>query len=159
MSKLYLTVFSVIFLILSFFEIIVFDEELLLALCFICFMFFAYGYLNETVHSIFSDRCVKIEADLLSAFDDKINQKQKNTSKLIDDKTLSSKLLLLNVLETSKITMLFENTWLKSSSFLLGFASNALKDISLIDSFVKSQKQLVKLERIAYMFLYNTQVK
>jgi hypothetical protein len=67
--------------------------------------------------------------------------------------------LLLNVLETSKITMLFENTWLKSSSFLLGFASNALKDISLIDSFVKSQKQLVKLERIAYMFLYNTQVK
>ena len=55
--------------------------------------------------------------------------------------------------------MLVENTWLKSSSVRLGFASNALKDISLIDSFVKRQKQLVKLERIAYMFLYNTQVK
>ena len=159
MSKLYLTVFSVIFLILSFFEIIVFDEELLLAMCFICFIFFAYSYLNQSVDSIFSDRKAKIELDLLVAFDEKITQKQKYTDKLVLDKILIKKIQLITILGATKIDILFENTLIKYSSFLLSFTSNILKDVTATDTFIKSQKQQVKLERIFYMFLYKTQIK
>jgi hypothetical protein len=154
-----LTVFSVIFLILSFFEIIVFDEELLLAMCFICFIFFAYSYLNQSVDSIFSDRKAKIELDLLVAFDEKITQKQKYTDKLVLDKILLKKIQLISMLGATKIDLLFENTLIKYSSFLLSFTSNILKDVTATDTFIKSQKQQVKLERIFYMFLYKTQIK
>ena len=154
-----MTVFSVIFLILSFFEIIVFDEELLLAMCFICFIFFAYSYLNQSVDSIFSDRKAKIELDLLVAFDEKITQKQKYTDKLVLDKILIKKIQLITILGATKIDILFENTLIKYSSFLLSFTSNILKDVTATDTFIKSQKQQVKLERIFYMFLYKTQIK
>ena len=66
--------------------------------------------LSLLIWDIIEDSISSNTPEFLAVIDDKINQKQKNTSKLIDDKTLSSKLLLLNVLETSKITMLFENT-------------------------------------------------
>ena len=37
-------------------ELVVFNEEIALALCFIFFIFFAYGYLNKVVFSIFASR-------------------------------------------------------------------------------------------------------
>lgn len=155
---MYLTIFSSVFLALSFLEIIVFDEELLLAMCFICFMFFAYSYLNQSVDSIFNDRKAKIEIDLLVAFDEKIAQNQKYADKLTLDKVLLSKIQLINVLNNIKINLLFENTSLKYSAFLTGFASNILKDVAVMKTFVKNKKKQVKLERIFYMFLYKTQI-
>ena len=79
------------------FEIIVFNEESLLAFCFISFVFFSYNYLKETVYSFFYDFALKIELDLFSSFNAKhalILAKLKNTAILLNFHSL---LLLLEI--------------------------------------------------------------
>ena len=58
-------ILALIILIFSFTEILVFNEEVLLALCFIAFVFFAYSKLNNTISSFFKDNALKLENELL----------------------------------------------------------------------------------------------
>jgi len=52
----------------SFFEIIVFDAEILLTLCFLSFLFYCFNTLSDSVFSSFEDRASKFEQDLLVSF-------------------------------------------------------------------------------------------
>lgn len=61
-------IIAALILFFSFLEIIVFNEEVLLALCFVIFVFSAYNYLNVTFFDIFSDRAKKIEEDTFENF-------------------------------------------------------------------------------------------
>jgi hypothetical protein len=54
--------------ILSFFDFIVFNEEILLALCFLSFLFYCFNTLSESVFSSFESRALKFEQDLLLSF-------------------------------------------------------------------------------------------
>jgi hypothetical protein len=72
----------------SFSELLIFNEEVLLALCFISFVFFAYSYLNETIAAIFADRANKFETDIIAAFEAKYNSITLHASDLSITKTL-----------------------------------------------------------------------
>jgi hypothetical protein len=62
-------VFSLFFFVLfSFFDIIVFNEEILLTLCFLSFLFYCFNTLSESVASSFEARAAKFEDDLLGSF-------------------------------------------------------------------------------------------
>jgi hypothetical protein len=50
-------------------EILVFNEEVLLALCFICFIYFIYSISNESIASDFEQQTKKLTYDLLLALD------------------------------------------------------------------------------------------
>jgi len=52
----------------SFFEIIVFNEEILLTLCFLCFLFYLFNNVADSVFDSFEQRASKFEADLLESF-------------------------------------------------------------------------------------------
>jgi len=54
---------------LSFFDFIIFNEEILLALCFLSFLFYCFNTLSESVFSSFESRAAKFEEDLLASFD------------------------------------------------------------------------------------------
>jgi hypothetical protein len=54
---------------LSFLDFIVFNEEILLALCFISFLFYCFNTLSDTIFQGFESRAAKFEQDLLSSFD------------------------------------------------------------------------------------------
>ena len=59
MSNIGLIIISVIFILSSLsekIEFIVYNEEVLLALCFVLFVFFIYGYLNESVYNDFQKK-------------------------------------------------------------------------------------------------------
>ena len=58
--------FLVIFL--SFTEFLVFNEEILLVLCFVSFLFFLYSFAANTVSAFFKGRSESIEASFLSGF-------------------------------------------------------------------------------------------
>jgi hypothetical protein len=60
--------FLFIFAILCFIEFIVFNEEILLALCFFSFVFFCFNTLSDSVYESFEDRAVKFKSDLLSSY-------------------------------------------------------------------------------------------
>jgi hypothetical protein len=57
-----------IFSILCFFEIIVFNEEILLTICFLSFIFFCFNTLSQSVLDSFISRGAKFESDLLASF-------------------------------------------------------------------------------------------
>jgi hypothetical protein len=54
---------------LSFFDFIIFNEEILLALCFLSFLFYCFNTLSESIFSSFESRAAKFEQDLLASFD------------------------------------------------------------------------------------------
>jgi hypothetical protein len=54
--------------ILCVFEIIVFNEEILLALCFFSFIFFSFNALGDSVFETFNSRASKFEEELLVSF-------------------------------------------------------------------------------------------
>jgi hypothetical protein len=53
---------------LSFFDFIIFNEEILLTLCFLSFLFYCFNTLSESVFSSFESRAAKFEEDLLLSF-------------------------------------------------------------------------------------------
>ena len=68
MFDIFFLVFLFLFSVLSFFEVLIFNEEALLALCFFSFLFFIFNSMNDTIFSIFQSRAAKFEVDLLSSF-------------------------------------------------------------------------------------------
>ncbi len=56
------------FCLLSFFDFIVFNEEILLALCFLSFLFYCFNTLSDSIFSTFEARAAKFEEDLLITF-------------------------------------------------------------------------------------------
>jgi len=68
MGNIVLLLLSIIILLSSFekVEIIVHNEEVLLALCFISFIFFAYSYLSDSVYEDFQKKVETLEGQLFS---------------------------------------------------------------------------------------------
>jgi len=63
-------IFALFFLSLfSVFEIVVFNEEILLAFCFFSFIFYCFNTLSDSLFQSFESRAVKFEQDLLISFD------------------------------------------------------------------------------------------
>ena len=60
--------FLLFFSLLCFVEFIVFNEEILLALCFFSFIFFSFNTLSVSVFESFESRAAKFESDLLLSF-------------------------------------------------------------------------------------------
>ena len=57
-----------LFSVLCFFEIVVFNEEILLALCFFSFIFFSFNSMGDSIFDTFQSRAAKFEEDLLISF-------------------------------------------------------------------------------------------
>lgn len=53
---------------LSFFDIIIFNEEILLTLCFLSFLFYCFNTLGGSIFLSFEARASKFEEDLLFSF-------------------------------------------------------------------------------------------
>jgi hypothetical protein len=98
MPSIFFLLLSALILLVSFLELLVFNEEVLLALCFIAFVFFAYSFLGQTVFSIFDDRSKKFETDLLHAFKIKLEGIHTFFNVLLIMRGFSSKLTVLEVL-------------------------------------------------------------
>jgi hypothetical protein len=57
-----------LYILLCAFEFVVFNEEILLTVCFLSFVFFSFNTMSDTVLDIFNSRGAKFEADLLVSF-------------------------------------------------------------------------------------------
>ena len=52
----------------SAFDFIVYNEEVLLTICFLSFIFYSFNTTSASVQSMFEDRAAKFEQDLLQSF-------------------------------------------------------------------------------------------
>lgn len=135
MPNLFLVALAFLTLVFSFLEIIVFNEEVLLALCFIAFVFFAYSSLNATVFDIFDDRAKKFEADLLLAFETKFEGSVSYFKELLFIKGVTNKLAVFEVLTNGYVDAIASSL----NKRLLADSSTAL-NIKLNEIFVFEQK-------------------
>jgi len=68
MFDIYFVIFILLFSFLCLIEFIVFNEEILLALCFLSFIFFCLNTLSDSVYDNFASRASKFESDLLISY-------------------------------------------------------------------------------------------
>jgi hypothetical protein len=69
MFDIYFLVSLFFFALFCFFEIIVFNEEILLALCFFSFIFFCFNSIGSSVFESFQSRASKFEEELLVSYE------------------------------------------------------------------------------------------
>merc|ERR1712224_267187 len=117
--------------IFSFTEILVFNEEVLLALCFIAFVFFAYSKLNNTISSFFKDNALKLENELLYS----LVLKLQNSN------------LLLESLALFSISSFINNFFSNFINISLSKIHNSFKDISLLNenSIISTQRKKLRI--------------
>jgi hypothetical protein len=142
MPHILIIVLALLILISSFLEIIVFNEEVLLALCFIAFVFFAYTYLNNTFFAIFEDHANKIETDLLLAFKTKFDVSVVYFQELLFVKGFSKNLEVLEALTEKYI-----NNIVVALNIKLLADSSTILAVKLNEIFVFEQKIFILAQK------------
>jgi len=66
-------VFPLLIILFSFLEVLVFNEEVLLALCFLSFVFYAYCSIGSSVEDTFKDQTTSVETKFLFVFGNEFN--------------------------------------------------------------------------------------
>lgn len=155
MNRIHLIILSLLIIVLSILEIIVFDEEVLLAFCFISFIFFAYSYLNQTVTSIFEDRANKFETDLLVALQYKYDQKVILSTKLGLDSLISDKISSFELIEIDQFSSITSDTTRNFLQFYTNYAMSLFVDITTVTSKLVSKLQNAKLDSVFYPLIYS----
>lgn len=68
MFEIYYIIFVFFFSVFCFFELIIFNEEILLTLCFLCFLFFIFNSIGNSIFDNLKNHASKIENDLFISF-------------------------------------------------------------------------------------------
>jgi hypothetical protein len=156
MFDIYFVVFLFIFSLLCFVEFIVFNEEILLALCFFSFIFFSFNTLSGSIHESFESRAAKFEADLLVSFNvnkQTLTQKFNNffLSRGFNTKfkiLLSSILIFLSHVKNYSI--------FKLSSNVLNSSFAKLNELLLLDTKLITAFQKGCITNLLYPLIFKT---
>jgi hypothetical protein len=114
--------FLLFFSILCFIEFIVFNEEILLALCFFSFVFFCFNSLSDSVYESFEARAAKIEADLLLSYASRHQTSVKAFENFLSFRGHTARYQMLNLAIISLFT--------RSNKFALVDATSKFKTFS-----------------------------
>jgi hypothetical protein len=104
------------FCLCSVFDIIVYNEEILLTLCFLSFLFYCFNVLSESIASSFDSRASKFEQDLLTTFDNKKSMliMDFNSNLKLENYTDKFSILmagLINYFSDCKTNLQYKPTW------------------------------------------------
>jgi len=105
------------FCLFSFFDIIIFNEEILLTLCFLSFLFYCFNTLSDSIAISFETRALKFEQELLLTFagsNDALTTEFNTNNRLQTTFLTSSIVISLFFHSVSGVLMFFES----ASSFL-----------------------------------------
>jgi hypothetical protein len=156
MFDMYLGIFVLVYIILGATEFLVFNEEMLLALCFFSFIFFAFNTLSDSVAESFTSRAAKFESDLLvsyestktqfvAQFDFYFSRRQFLTT----FKSLFSFLLLFLNYSKSSISLSF-------SLFFSDLASSKLIELSTVNTALVSAFHKNTVSFMIYPLIFQT---
>ena len=140
-------------------ELFVHNEEVLLTLCFIGFIFFAYSYLSDNFVEDFQKKIEGLEDQLFSVISLKFNATLSSFDELFLFKSLETKLVIIENLVNSRLFsyfFLFQCQALKDSIFSL--TTSKLMDILRAEASIVEQtnKQTMKSVLIALILPVNS---
>jgi hypothetical protein len=148
---MFFIILAVVVLILSFTELLIFNEEVLLALCFIAFIFFAYSSLSDGFSSDFEAQTLKLINELLAASNQKITlafvdfQDAKLSLTSTQEASLLSQIVSFYLLKDSKLA---SNQTLTSAYSVI--SSKLLEVKKLSESIKKNTRKSIVQLIVAY---------
>jgi len=156
MFDIYFVIFILLFTVLCALEFIVFNEEILLTLCFLSFIFFCLNTLSDTVYDKFDSRATKFEADLLISYSSmkQVLAAKFDSSHQIRGFSSKFKLLLSSILvylNHSKANSAFN---LSSGFFSAGFSK--LNELVLLNGKLLINFQETCITTLLYPLIFQT---
>ena len=122
MFQISYVIFLVFFCLACFFEFIVFNEEVLLTLCFLFFIFFVFNTTGNSIFNSFKDRGSKIEFDLFLGF---ISLRKNHYLNFFTKTKVGSLVLNFNIIEDLCTIFFFEHSVFHKFSILKTFSDYA----------------------------------
>jgi hypothetical protein len=142
--------------VLCFLEVIIFNEEILLALCFFSFFFFCFNSLGSSVFDIFYSRATKFEADLLVSY----SLSKQSITKLFDNylasRGFSSKFKILAILSSNYLSSFLNYSIFKLTSSFYTLCSLKLSELAAFESKLLSVLQKKGVSLLLYPLIFQT---
>ena len=146
---------SAIILIASFLELIVFNEEVLLALCFISFVFFSYCFLADNVTSIFTERAGKFKLDIAVAFDNKLTLIIETVNGLVHEKKLTRFIGFIDIIQNNTWSLQYSDRWNEQcAGFFWDGLITKLNKVVAIEQKLKLETQKQSIQSLVYPFVF-----
>jgi hypothetical protein len=155
MIKPYQVLFIILFAISIFTEFLVFNEEVLLALCFLSFVVVAFNFFNDTVFDSLAERASKFEAELLSAFKAKHTSISYQATQLVLFKSVFEALSLFETLADKYNLFIIENIKAKQLDQLSALTLSTIFEISLSEKLIASSLLKSYLNASVYPIIFS----
>jgi len=156
MFDIYFIVSLFVFSVLCFLVVIVFNEEILLSMCFFCFIFFSFNSLGDSIFETFQSRASKFEEDLLISYSntkDNINSKFDNYTSF---RSFVSKFKVISLcVEYYLITFTNYYTY-KWFSLFVNSSYGKLSELVLFESKLISVFQEKSISLLLYPLIFQT---
>jgi len=147
------------FSVFCFFEIVVFDEEILLALCFFSFVFFMFNSIGASVFENLTSRAVKFESDLLQSFSSEKTNIQQNFNNFMLSLNFTAKFSVLFSLLSFFLSFFSKNLNFKLESSLFSHSVSQLTVMSLTEKKLVSFLQKKSVSILLYPLIFKTSKK
>jgi hypothetical protein len=156
MLDIYFIASILVFSILCFLEFIVFNEEILLALCFFCFIFFSFNTMGDSIFDTFQSRALKFEADLLLSFDISKQTILAKFSNLLSSRGFVSKFKVLSICVSAYLSVFTKYSASKLSEGFYSACFFKLAELSIFETklIASFQKKCVSL--LLYPLIFQT---
>lgn len=153
-------IFSLIlFSLLCVIEVIVFDEEILLALCFFCFIFFMFNNVGGSIFDTLTARATKFEEDLLVSFGLDKKNIEKNFQNFVVSRNFSSKFAVLLLLITRFLTTFSAHSTHKLEAALYAQSINQLTTLLTFENKLVAYLQKKSVSLLFYPLIFQTAKK
>ena len=156
MFAVYFIVFIVLYALLCSIEFIVFNEEILLALCFFSFVFFSFNSFSDSVFTSLSERASKFESDFLVSFSVKKKSLKSDFQTFFSSHGFQTK---FNILLTSVLVYLTfskKTSFLKYSSSVYATSFAKLTELTLINNKLVSAFQKKCVVKLLYPLIFKS---
>jgi len=149
-------VFLFLFSVLCGVEFIVFNEEILLALCFFSFIFFCFNTLSDSVFNSFDDRASKFEADLLVSYGSSKSLLTTNFENLLQLRGFNSKFKILLTTIFFYFSQFTSYSVFKFSSSVFVSSASKLGELFLLDQKLIASFQKNCIVNLLYPLIFKT---
>jgi hypothetical protein len=156
MFDIFFIVSLAVFSVLCFFEVLIFNEEVLLALCFFCFIFFIFNSLGDSFLDIFQSRALKFESDLLFMF---ISTRQwfvKLFDKYLALRGLRSKFTILSITVGIYLGLSLKYSYFKFTQLSCSVSLAKLSELVAFEAKLVSAFQKKGISLLLYPLIFKT---
>jgi hypothetical protein len=116
-----------IFCLAGFLEIIVLNEEALLCLCFVSFVFCIHRFLNSEVSDFFSSHAQKIRNDIFFVFDSKHESTKQSLIKISEQTQGRKALHLIQKVLSNSFAVTYDKQIVSQKAYFVGIAIEKLQ--------------------------------